>query len=276
MSEHFPAVEHVMTRAEILKTGVTPWQLRRAVSEGRLIRLRRDRYVAAPDARIDEAASLGGRVTCISLLAWFGVFVRVADVLHVHVHRNASRIRGRRSRKVRLHWHRLLEPPPFRHAVGIADATRCAVRCLEPRDAIATLDSVLHLGLMTLGEVREMFASLPGRYAALLPLLDGRAESGIESLVRLMLRQVGAEVSVQVQIATVGRVDLVVGGWLIVECDSRQFHEGWDRQREDRRRDLAAVRLGYVVIRLLAEDVLYAPEEVRAALADVLARGRAR
>jgi very-short-patch-repair endonuclease len=38
----------------------------------------------------------------------------------------------------------------------------------------------------------------------------------------------------------VGRVDFLVEGWLIIECDSKAHHEGWDKQRRDRRRDLAA------------------------------------
>jgi hypothetical protein len=42
--------------------------------------------------------------------------------------------------------------------------------------------------------------------------------------MRLLLRALGHRAEVQVRIAGVGRVDLVVDGWLIVECDSRAYH----------------------------------------------------
>lgn len=69
----------------------------------------------------------------------------------------------------------------------------------------------------------------------------------------------------------IGRVDLVVDGWLVVECDSKAFHSSWDQQREDRRRDQALAALGYVVYRPIAEDILYHPDLVIAALKGLLA-----
>ena len=275
------ATEAIHTRAEMLEW-MTPWQLRRAVSAGVVARVRRDRYVivansAAGDAEgvmtedVDDAVRIGGRVTCVTLLASCGVFVRESDALHVHVARNAARLGSRDLRRVRLHWGALREAAPTRHAVSLVDAVRCAVRCQSPRDAIATLDSVMNKRLMTRDEIGTLFATLPARFAVLLSLLDERAEAGTETIVRLMLRQLGAQVDLQMRIRDVGRVDLVVDGWLIVECDSKQFHEDWDSQRADRRRDVAALRQGYVTLRLLAEDILYRPDEVRRVLLDVLA-----
>ncbi len=101
--------------------------------------------------------------------------------------------------------------------------------------------------------------------------MDGRAESGSETLVRLMLRALGRRAELQVVIRGVGRVDLVVDGWLVIECDSKAFHSSWDQQREDRRRDQALAALGYVVYRPIAEDILYHPDVVVAALKGLLA-----
>ncbi len=70
--------------------------------------------------------------------------------------------------------------------------------------------------------------------------------------------------------AGVGRVDMVVDGWLVIECDSREFHQGWKAQLEDRRRDLALAALGYTTIRPAAEDILYWPEVVVAAIVGLL------
>jgi len=120
-------------------------------------------------------------------------------------------------------------------------------------------------------QVREVFASLPARYAPILTQLDSRAESGPESLMRHILQQLGVDFEVQTNIVGVGRVDLVVDGFLIIECDSKAFHEGWAKQREDRQRDLAAAAQGYFTLRVLAEDLLYHPERVEAAVRGLLA-----
>ena len=74
----------------------------------------------------------------------------------------------------------------------------------------------------------------------------------------------------QVEIDGVGRVDLVVDGWLVVECDSRAHHRTPEAQLRDRARDRAAAARGYVTLRLLAEDILFHPEAVLAALRGAL------
>ncbi|UUT35769.1 endonuclease domain-containing protein [Microbacterium elymi] len=139
------------------------------------------------------------------------------------------------------------------------------------RHALATMDSAWHHGIVDEKKINAVFARLPRRFRRLRGLLDKRAESGPETLVRLMLRGLGCDAVVQVRIPRVGRVDIVVDGWLIVECDSEEFHSGWTAQKRDRRRDLEAAAQGYTTIRLLAEDILYHPERVLAALKAVLA-----
>lgn len=66
---------------------------------------------------------------------------------------------------------------------------------------------------------------------------------------------------------------MVVDGWLIVECDSKAHHEGWDAQKKDRRRDLRAAALGYTTVRPLAEDILFRRDELVARMRGVLAHG---
>lgn len=161
-------------------------------------------------------------------------------------------------------------PEPDALSVEAFDAVVDAVRCQDPRAAIATIDSALHLHVLRVDELDELFDVLPRRYRRLRGLIDSRAESGPETLVRLMLRGLGCRVGVQVQIEGVGRVDLLVDDWLIVECDSRQFHSHWEAQREDRRRDLAAAERGYSTIRLTAEDIMWRPEVVLCALRGLL------
>ncbi len=133
-------------------------------------------------------------------------------------------------------------------------------------ETIASLDSALHRRLIDEDDLAEIFRMLPRRYRALRAFLDRSAEAGSESIVRILLRKMGCRVECQVQIAGVGRVDLLVDGWLIVECDSEAHHASWAQQKEDRRRDQAAAALGYVTYRPIAEDIFWHRDRVLAAV----------
>lgn len=241
------------------------------VDSGILIRLRNGRYVSADAPRgLIDAGRIGGRLDCVSLLAALGVFVRVAHPLHAQFEPSTTRLPERHG--VVAHWRRSCAERSAL-AADLVEALAQACRCQSPRDAVATLDSAWHHGLIDESDIGEIFHRLPRRYRSLRRLLDRRSESGAETLMRLMLRALGAEVEVQVRIGGVGRVDLVVDGWLIVECDSRAFHEGWEAQKRDRARDLAAAALGYTTVRPLAEDILYRMPAVLELMKAVVAHG---
>lgn len=90
-------------------------------------------------------------------------------------------------------------------------------------------------------------------------------------MMRLMLRGLGCTVEVQVGYAGIGRVDLVVDGWLVIECDSEKHHSGWKKQQEDRTRDLLLAAQGYTTLRPTAVAIMERPEEVLAAVKGLLA-----
>ncbi len=252
--------------------GLTRHSVSRCVANGSLIRLRNGRYVRAdvPDGLI-RAGRLGGRLDCVSLLAAVGVFVRRGHPLHAQFEPGTTRLPPR-SPDVVAHWRRS-STVRTALAADLVEALAQSCRCQTPRDAVATLDSAWHHRLVDEAGIAAVFARLPRRYRALRSLLDPRSESGAETLMRLLLRGLGAHVEVQCRIDGVGRVDFVVDGWLIVECDSRAYHEGWEAQKRDRRRDLAAAALGYTTVRPIAEDILYRPEQVVVTMRAVLATG---
>ncbi len=262
--------DHYITAASLRAQGAGKQQIAEAVDSGRLRRIRRGRYVGA-DVHDDlvKAGCLGARLDCVSLLRMLGVFVRTEDRLHVQVERGTSRIPDP-SRDVVRHW-RVSTCRRTALAADLIDALAQAVRCQSPRDAIATLDNAWHLGLVDESAIADVFARLPLRYRPLRALVDPRAESGPETLMRLLLRGLGCDVELQMKIPGVGRVDLVVDGWLILECDSRGFHDGWEAHKRDRRRDLAAAALGYTTVRPLAEDILYQPAALLATMKAIVA-----
>ncbi|MFK3677245.1 hypothetical protein ACI2IP_05905 [Microbacterium sp. NPDC090218] len=261
----------VFSRADLVASGMSWRDIARAVDNGQLCRLRRDRYVLVPaDPEIAEAVRIGGRLSCVSLLAEIGVFVQTRDRLHVHVAPGSSRVRRPRSPRTVLHWHSWSGETGPSHVVPVADAVAQAIRCQAPREAVATIDSILHHGVMSWEEIVLVFETLPARFAPLLAVVDASAASGPETYMRLILRALGVAYETQVFIEGVGYVDFVVEGWLIIECDSKEFHEGWQKQVEDRRRDVVAATRGYVTIRPLAADILRADSAVRLTVAAVI------
>jgi very-short-patch-repair endonuclease len=115
-----------------------------------------------------------------------------------------------------------------------------------------------------------IFAALPARLQRLRTWLDGRAESGQESVLRLILDSAAFEYKPQVFIPGVGRVDFLVEGILVLEADSRLAHDGWNAHVRDATRDINCGQLGYLTLRPLYEHTMYQPELVLAAIRGVL------
>jgi very-short-patch-repair endonuclease len=263
-----------LSPAALSAMGLGRYRVNCLVENGRLLRLRNGRYVPADlHPELVTAGRLGGRLDCVSLLSAIGVFVRNKPTRpHVQFTPGTTRLPPRPV-GVTAHWrHTSSERACL--AADLTEALTQAFRCLTPRDAVATLDSAWHHGLVDEHAIAEIFARLPRRYRSLRQLLDRRSESGAETLMRLLLRGLGCRVEVQVKVPGVGRVDFVVDGWLIVECDSQTFHEGWYAQKRDRRRDLAAAALGYTTVRPLAEDIYYRSDQVLATMKAVVSHPR--
>ncbi|WP_157985595.1 endonuclease domain-containing protein [Microcella alkaliphila] len=145
----------------------------------------------------------------------------------------------------------------------VDDALTRLLACQPRRMSIAVLDSALRAGMVDAEGVNQANARVPAVFRVSPGELDATAESGIESLVRVALRDAGLRVASQVVIPGVGRVDFLVEGRVIVEVDGREWHRG--EQERDYRRDLEAVQRGYRVVRVDYEHaVAHAPLVVAA------------
>jgi very-short-patch-repair endonuclease len=273
----------IASRAQLVLAGASARVLTAAVAGGHLFRLRRDHYALPGTGRhIAEAVRVGGRLGCVSALAEAGLFAADTTFTHVHLDRSASRTRHPRDRFVRLtarerdglqtHWSALIDPSgASEYSVGIPDALAQVLACQEPWRAVASIDSALFLGAVAEGHLTDVFAHAPARAQPLRALLDGRAESGQESVLRMIVRSAGLDCELQVSIAGVGRVDLVVEGVLVLEADSRLAHDGWELHVRDRDRDLALAQLGYMSLRPVYQRTMYTPDDVRKAILHLLA-----
>lgn len=262
------AVPYGVARAEHwVDAGVTRQQLRTLADAGRLTRPRYGWY-AAPDAEPQavRAVALGGTLACVSALRLHGLWVPPGNELHV---RFADRRRRARGATVCRAW-------PGLSGAGSVDplgpALVAAGRCVTPEQFVAILDSATHrLGVGRL-ELEALIARAPRRVHRLLDRC-APAESGTESLTRFRLTSRGIRVTPQVVIATVGRVDFLVGRRLVIEVDSVAHHTSREAYTRDRERDRRLVALGYIVVRLTYHQVMHDWDRVEPDLLAIIRRG---
>ncbi|WP_235856886.1 hypothetical protein [Occultella glacieicola] len=161
-----------------------------------------------------------------------------------------------------------------------------ALPALSRDTAVAMLDSGLHQGLLRERDLEWIAARLRGRRGARtvrgwLELVDGRAESPMESLARLDCLDHGVppdDLQVEVRDARgmfVARADLGWrrrdGRWVLVEVDGRDVHSNPAALFADRdRQNAIATRSDAVLLRFTGREVLRGgviPDQVRRALA---------
>lgn len=256
-------MDDTRTRQQLLAQGLTVYAIAAAVRRGDLIRVRRGHYATPElDTSTIRAVRVGGRLACVSELRARGVWVLDDTHVHVHVAANASRLRDPDERRRRhppddcvVHWKPLLMPGAATDShVGALDALIQAAGCLDSIALVASLDSALRLGVVRIRELRA--AELPATIRTVVRYLDPEAESGLESIVREMARLVGLRTRSQVPFLGVGRVDLVVEDWIVVEADGAAYHDAEVTAR-DRRRDALLVGQGCTVLHFRYAQVVF-------------------
>lgn len=290
------------TTGELLALGKSEREIRAAVRAGTLRAVRKG-HLAVPGAAVEVVRSvrIGGVATATTAARATGLWVPPDPVpvsrdafgrqrererereqrLHVAVPNTASRLRDpddpRRplvpTPAVVVHWtepEELAGSEPMRLAPPLV-AVRHAFLSLPPEHALAILDSALHRRFLRTRDLHALAAALPAHLRPVVFAADGRAESGIETIARHLLRLLGLRVEPQVEIAGLGRVDLLVEGRLIVELDGREWHDEEDTFEEDRRRDLVGAAQRYRTLRFSWYQVLFRWHEVEAAVLAALA-----
>jgi len=240
-----------------------------AIAERRALRVRIG-WLAHPDADPSglRAVELGGRLTGSAALRTLGIWVdREAGPL-VACPPHTSRLPTLGPGESRVwRWDRFPDVGGVEWRVSALDALRDFALEASPTELIASVDSALHRGLVTPDEIPMLAATLHSRHRRVADRVDPRAESGAESHMRLMLQSRGLSVRSQVRLEGVGRVDLLVDDWLIIEVDSRAHHGSASDQDRDRQRDGNATLSGHATLRFMAMDVANRPDWCRAVVA---------
>lgn len=278
----FPGDVRIATRRQLMRLGMFPLDLTEGVRAGRLLRVRRDRYaLPSTEPAILEAVRIGGLLSCVSAAAFHGIWVPDEPFTHIAMVHEASRMRSPRDRFVplspdnrdgcELHWWPLVEPDAASlHSVSVVDSLVHVIRCVPRPVAVAALDSALFERKIALSDLNRIFAAVPAKFAPLRDDIDARSMSGLETIVRLMVRDAGLRCELQSHFRGVGDVDLLVEGCVVVETDGRKWHDEEPVQRRDYDRDGALAARGYIVLRFNYRQIMYHPEQVMAAILGAL------
>lgn len=235
----------VVSYQELRRLGATGATIEDSLAMGSLQRIARGWY-ALPGAHqlVVRAIQAGARLGCLSGCRFYGIWTPHHSGLHACYGRGT-----RPSRSPGVVLHPVSSPRPRTPVWPVLDCLEHVAHRHGQESSLIVVESALNLGLVSRQDVDAMIAELPSRARAFATFLSP-AESGSETRVRLWLQQQGFKVRPQVTLGVVGRVDLLLGDRLIIECDSAEHHRSIEQYQEDRRRDLAARDLGFDVVRL--------------------------
>ena len=263
-------VQGIYSRRQLEALGVThKIQIRRLIEDGRLRRLTKGWYAdATADPVVCRALENNLRPGCLTACRMHGLWTPASKVPHYLYPRTAHRPR---LEQVVLHrvLHQLETVLPT-----VVESIEQVIRHHDVEASLIVLESAVNLRMLTYAEAKTILQNGGKRKDAVLRHLRPGAQSGSETRVRLFLQQARSKVASQVFIPAIGRVDLLVGKSLIIECDSRAHHSNPKDYHHDRQRDAAAFALGYTVIRLSYEQIWYDWENTKSFLKRMLATGR--
>lgn len=256
--------------SELLEHGVSRRRLQCAVREGQVLRLGPGLYClpGLEKADVTLAVQASGVLSCASAAVHHGLDVFGRHGVHITTVSTPPHSRS-------TVFHRRQVECDARVTALRQTLVDCC-RCLPIGQAVSVLDSAMRQGRVDLDELVALVPAR-GRWARRLRdavrLVDPQAQSVLESAARVLFATAGiGPIESQVEIPRVGWVDLVVGGWLVVEVDGYAVHR--ERFREDRRRDAELVRQGFVVLRFTYADLEHRPQWVLAVVRETLALGR--
>ncbi|MFJ4173573.1 endonuclease domain-containing protein [Microbacterium sp. NPDC089696] len=258
-------------RADAAEHGFSPHHVRAAIRSGAVRRVRAQ-WVALDSAPKDlvTAASASGRLSCVSLARHRGWWVPpdAEPAVHLQVGPNARRVRD----DTVLHWGEPLVDRGSRVlTASVEDALAHMATCYSREDARAMWESAIRVESLDLEALRLVRWRDP-RARALADEVDGKSDSGLETIVVVRLSGWGLPVRQQVRLAG-HRVDLVIGSHLVIQIDGFAHHSSAAQRTSDVAHDAELRLRGYTVLRITYAQIVHRWEEVERIIVAAVARG---
>ena len=248
--------------------GCSAHRVSAAIDRGDLVRVRRG-WVATPDADplLVGAAQAGVVLTCITEARRLGLWV-LAGVRELHVGA-PSHAGGVRRANAHVHWG---VPPVPRQPGALVDPVEnvlwAVAKCRPPHEALATWESALRKGLVSLEAMRRL--PLPPAARDLCDIATPWSDSGLESFVPPRLGWLGVSIVPQVWVRG-HRIDFLIGERLALQIDGAH-HVGPQREA-DIAHDAQLMLLGYHVIRVGYFQIVERWHEVQELILRAVAQG---
>lgn len=260
--------------SHLQRLGFTRTQLARLVKERKIQRVRAGVFATHElDDGIRTAAAHGGALTCASALRAHAIWV-LPDDDGPHVWMGPKgRVHSHDECSCTSHFYTGV--PPLGYA-PIEIALVHLRRCAGDEAFFAAYESAWRKRILSKSARSRVRAALPSSARWLVDIARGDADSGLESLLRLRLHILGLSLASQVEINSVGRVDFVIGGRLILEADGKEHHASAEMRKRDLNRDAAASALGYETLRFTYAQIIHDWPTVQAAILGALRRLRVR
>ena len=151
---------------------------------------------------------------------------------------------------------------------------RQILHCSGIEEFFVALESALRQGRITDAGLAWLRSTTNAQARDAIAFARRDADSGLESLLRWRLRPHGLRIRSQVEIVSVGVVDLLIGDRLIIEADGKPNHDDLPSRHKDRIRDANAAIWGYVTLRFDYAMIIHDWETVERAILAHIDRGR--
>ncbi len=255
--------------------GFTGYEIADAVRAEVMRRVRRS-WLVAPDCdeRRVAAASVSGRVTCLTAAAMRGFWVPAAEETneeptHIAVASTAARVS---SPLLRLHWGH--GPAPTARNANedpVLNVLFHVAHCLPQVEALAVWESAIRKKAIA-SDVLPRVAWRSSQATALASVASSLSDSGLETIFVDGMRRVG--VAVRQQVWLDGRpVDGLIGDSLVVQLDGFAYHSSPADRRRDIEADARLVLRGFVVLRFDYHQLLFQWDQVLETILTAMAQG---
>ncbi|GAB3615954.1 type IV toxin-antitoxin system AbiEi family antitoxin domain-containing protein [Okibacterium endophyticum] len=258
-------------RRDVVRGGFTRYAILAAMAADEVRVLRRWwLYTRSCPAPLVRAASVGGRLTCLTGAQHHGLWVVDDGRVHLSVRSNASV--AAREPDVALHWARVPAPVSgYALVEPVVNVLIHTARCQTFERAVVVFESALNKRMVTQDELVRLRVR-SAAFADVVAQAGELSDSGIESLPIHRLRRLGITVRQQVRIE--GRpVDGLIGDRLVLQIDGNEHHLDPAQRERDIRHDAQLSLRGYTVLRFNYRQVMFGWSEVEATIVRAMAQG---
>lgn len=258
-------------RADASAHGFSPDHVRAAIRAGHVLRIRA-RWIALPDAPTDlvAAAAAAARLTCISLARRRGWWIPegISSELHLQVGPNAHRHRD----DAVFHWGApLVDRGQRTLTAAIEDALAHIAECFTHEQARTLWESAVRSESLDIEALRAVrWPNVASR--DLSTIVEGRSDSGIETIFVVRLSSWGVPLRQQVHLAG-HRVDVVIGSHLVVQIDGFAHHSSAAARQRDVSHDAELRLRGYTVLRFTYGQIMHDWDAVERTISRAIAGG---